>query len=121
MKLQRSLLMICGASALATPLAEAKVTKLEVLRLASPAFEGQTFGAVGTYDKIVARVTIDLDPADPHNAGIVDVGLAPKDAQGLVEATGDVEILRPTDSAKANRRLFYEVLNRGRKLGLVLF
>ena len=33
----------------------------------------------------------------------------------------DVEILRPTVAANGNRRLFYEVLNRGSKLGFALF
>ena len=33
----------------------------------------------------------------------------------------DVEILRPTVAANGNRRLFYEVVNRGNKLGLALF
>jgi hypothetical protein len=108
MKSQRPLILFCTTLALpvlAASLADAKVAKLKVLRVESPAFEGQTFGAVGTYDKIVARVTIAVDPADPHNAGIVDIALAPKDAQGLIEASGEVEILRPTDAAKANRRL----------------
>ena len=33
----------------------------------------------------------------------------------------DVEILYPTIAANGNRRLFYEVVNRGNKLGLALF
>ena len=112
----------CAAAALCLGAGEAaaKVSRLEILRIESPAFEGRSFGAVGTYDKIVGRVTIAVDPADPHNAGIVDLALAPKNAQGLIEAVGEVEILHLTDAAKANRRLFYEVLNRGRKLSLQL-
>ena len=46
--------------------------------------------------------------------------MAPHNAEGLVEAVSDVEIPCPSDPSKANRRLLYEVLNRGRKLGLVL-
>src|SRR6185437_15146268 len=38
-----------------------------------------------------------------------------------VEAVSEIEILRPSDTAKANRRLLYEVLNRRRKLSLTLF
>ncbi|MGZ5895811.1 MAG: hypothetical protein ACXWJ6_06115, partial [Xanthobacteraceae bacterium] len=45
---------------LATP-AAAKVVKFEVVRVDSPAFEGRTFGTVGTYDRIIARVTIAVD------------------------------------------------------------
>ena len=52
----------------------------------SPAFEGRSFGAVGTYDRIVARATIAVSPDDPHNTVIVDIDRAPRNAQGLVEA-----------------------------------
>ena len=100
---------------------DAKLIKFEVLRTESPAFEGRTFPPVGTYDRIIARATIAVLPDDPHNSVIVDVGRAPRNAHGLVEAVSDIEILRPTIATDANRRLFYEVVNRGNKLGLALF
>ena len=100
---------------------DAKLIKFEVLRTKSPAFEGRTFPPVGTYDRIIARATIALPPDDPHNSVIVDIDHAPRNAQGLVEAVSDVEILHPTLATNANRRLFYEVVNRGNKLGLALF
>ena len=56
-----------------------------------------------------------MSPGDPHNTVIVDIDNAPRNAQGLVEAVSDVEILRPTIAANGNRRLFYDVLNRGNK------
>jgi Alpha/beta hydrolase domain len=99
----------------------AKVVKFEIERVESPAFEGRTFGSVGTYDRIVAHATIAVSPDDPHNTIIVDLDRATRNAQGLVEAVADVEILRPTVAANGNRGLFYEVLNRGGKLGLALF
>jgi len=101
--------------------AAAKVLKFEIVKVESPAFEGRTFGTVGTYDRIIARATIGVAPADPHNTVIVDVDRAPRNAQGLVTGTAEVEILRPTNAANGNRRLFYEVLNRGNKLGFLLF
>src|SRR5580693_3746166 len=91
----------------------AKVIKFEIVRTESPAFEGRSFGAVGTYDRIVARATIAVAPDDPHNNVIVDLDRAPRNAQGLVEAVTDVEILRPSNAANGNRRLFYEAINRG--------
>jgi len=100
---------------------DAKLIKFEVLRTESPAFEGRTFPPVGTYDRIIARATIAVPPDDPHNSVIVDIDHAPRNAHGLVEAVSDVEILRPTIATNANRRLFYEVVNRGNKLGLALF
>src|SRR5215510_5563348 len=98
--------------------AAAKVVKLEVVRVESPALEGRSFGSVGTYDRIIARTTIAVSPSDPRNAVIVDIERAPRNAQGLVEATADVEILRPTLAQNGNRRLFYDVLNRGSKPAL---
>jgi hypothetical protein len=103
------------------PDAIAKVVGFEVVKIESPAFGGRSFGGVGSYDRILARATIAVDPLDRHNATIVDIGLAPRNAQGLVEATSEVEILRPTDQAKGSDKLLFEVLNRGRKPGLALF
>jgi hypothetical protein len=101
--------------------ASAKVVKFEIVRTESPAFEGRSFGGVGTYDRIIARATIAVAPTDPRNSIVVDVDKAPRNAQGQVEAVTDVEILRPTNAANGNRRLFYEALNRGGKLGFALF
>ena len=74
--------------------ATAKVVKFEIVRI-EPAFEGRSFGTVGTYERIIARATVALSPSDPHNTIIVDLDRAPRNAQGLVEATADVVILQP--------------------------
>src|SRR5262245_31340753 len=111
---------ITGLSALVGPSA-AKVVKFEILRTESPAFEGRTFGSVGTYDRIVARATIAVAPGAAGNSVIVDIDRAPRNAQGLVEATTDVEILRPSVAANGNRTLIYDVVNRGRKVLLGYF
>ena len=47
--------VVAGAAGLAQPLA-AKVVKFEVVRIESPAFEGRSFGAVGTYDRFPPEV-----------------------------------------------------------------
>ncbi len=118
--LLKSIILITGIIGLVSP-AAAKVVKFEIVRVDSPAFEGRSFGAVGTYDRIVARATIAVKPDDINNSIIADLDRAPRNAQGLVEAVTDVEILRPTVAANGNRRLFYDVLNRGGKPGLALF
>src|ERR1700742_1488272 len=119
-QLRRAIAPIAATIVFASPCA-AKVVKFEILKVESPAFEGRTFSAVGTYDRILARATIAVMPDDIHNNMIVDIDRAPRNAQGQVEATTDVEILRPTVAANGNRTLFYEVLNRGSKLGFALF
>jgi hypothetical protein len=115
-----AIVLTAGITGLAQPSA-AKVVKFEIVRVESPAFEGRSFGTIGTYDRIIARATIAVSPDDPHNTVIVDLDRAPRNAQGSVNAVTDVEILRPTVAANGNRRLFYEVLNRGGKLGFALF
>ncbi len=101
--------------------AEAEVVRFEVLEVESPTFEGREFGSVGPYEKIVARAFLEVDPTDPHNAGIVDLKQAPRNAAKRVEFVADVVILKPIDLAQGNGRIFYEVVNRGRKrsLGLI--
>ena len=100
--------------------AEAEVVRFEVLKVESPTFEGREFGSVGRYEKIVARAFLEVDPTDQHNAGIVDLKLAPRNAAERVEFVADIVILKPIDLAKGNGRIFYEVVNRGRKISLSL-
>ena len=97
----------------AAPAALARVTEFTVQSRQAPALEGRVFGNAGVAEKIIGTATIDLDPADAHNAGITDIGLAPRNALGKVEARADVVILRP---AKPNGTLIVEAPNRGRKL-----
>jgi Alpha/beta hydrolase domain len=100
--------------------AHAQVIRFEVLQSA-PAFEGRSFGSVGPYVKVTARATIAVDPADPRNAVIADIDRAPRNAQGRVEATADVVLLRPADARRANGTLLVDVPNRGTKLAPQLF
>jgi hypothetical protein len=100
--------------------AVARVVKFEIIRI-EPAFEGRVFGTVGSYERVVARATVALSPSDPHNTIIVDLDRAPRNAQGLVEATADIEILRPANAANGNRRLLYDVVNRGTQRALVYY
>jgi hypothetical protein len=109
------------ALACAFPVAlQAQVVKFDVLERV-PAFAGRSFGEVGPYERITARATIALDPADDRNAVIADIALAPRNADGRVEATADVVILRPADPSHGNGTLLLEVPNRGRKLAPQLF
>ena len=108
--------LLCG---LAGVEAKAELVRFEILLVESPIFEGVSFGDVGPYEKIVARAVLHVDPADPHNAGIVDLDLAPTNAAGRVEFAADVVILKPID--RGSNRMLYGVVNRGRKrmLGLL--
>ena len=108
--------MLAGAMLGLSVPAAAEVVAFELLGPPAPAFEGREFGAAGRYERIAARATIALDPANPRNAVIADIAEAPRDAAGRVRATADVVILRPADPARGNGTLLLEAPNRGREL-----
>jgi len=83
--------------------------------------DDMTFGDVGSYEAIEGSVAFAIDPNDPANADIVDLKLAPRNADGLVEYSTDLYILRPTDLNRGNGRLIYDVNNRGNKRILQFF
>src|SRR5258708_15552997 len=102
-----AIILIAGILGLARPTA-AKVVKFEIVRVESPAFEGRSFGTVGTYDRIIARATIGVTPDDPRNAGIVDLDRAPRNSQGLVTAVAGAGNLRPSPAAQRHPRPFFQ-------------
>ena len=93
--------------------ANARITRIQITRIESPTFEGASFGTVGQYEKLVGRAFGEADPTDPGDALITDIGLAPRNASGMVAYSTDVYILRPIDRSKGNHRLFFEINNRG--------
>lgn len=105
---------------MALSVAEARVTGLEILEEQNPTFDGQSFGAVGTYRRISAVAHFAVDPDDPANAVIVDLDKAPRNADGEVEFSSQLVILQPSDPQRSNHRLFYEISNRGRNLSFPL-
>ena len=88
------------------------IRKITLTRRA-PAYGGRSFGATGPYDLFDGIVEGALHPAHPAPAGIVDLDLAPRDANGQVRYRCDVVILRPADPDRGNGWLLYDVVNRG--------
>jgi hypothetical protein len=91
-------------------------------------FAGASFGAVtsvelvdrtdypgGPFEHIVAKVHFAIDPKLPANRIIADIDLAPRNEQGLVEFSADLDVLKPRDSAKGNGTALFEISNRGGK------
>lgn len=79
------------------------------------------FGNAGPYERLVGEVSFALDPEATSNRNIVDLGLASRNAEGLVEFTADLDILKPVDLSRGNQRLLYDVNNRGSKTALRAF
>ena len=82
----------------------------------APFANGTDFGDVGPYEKIVGRVDFAVKPDSPAFSSVVDIQHAPRNEDGLVEYSTDFFMLKPVNMAKGNRRLVYDVNNRGTKL-----
>jgi Alpha/beta hydrolase domain len=75
----------------------------------------------GGYERIVAKVHYAVDSRLGPNRYIADIDLAPRDADGKVEFSADLYILRPRDASKRNGTLLVEIPNRGGKGLLGMF
>ena len=86
---------------------------IDPARSESPTFGGLSFGSVGQYEKLRGTASGELDPADPLNAVITDLQLAPVNDQGMVEYSMDIFILKPIILSNGNHRLLFDFNNRG--------
>ncbi|MCJ2080306.1 alpha/beta hydrolase domain-containing protein [Methylobacterium sp. J-090] len=113
MLIGRAIAVTLGCALCIAP-AQARIVGIDIATV-EPFADGVEFGAAGAYERLVGSARGELDPADPANAGIVDLALAPRNARGMVEYKTDLFILRPQDPARGSGTLLFEVLNRGRK------
>ena len=95
----------------AAPLS-AQVIRLEISSR-EPMNTGQPAGAAGPFELIRGRIHGEVDPKDPHNAIIQDLGMAPRNPRGNVEYVATFALAKPVDLAKASHVLVYQVVNRG--------
>ncbi len=110
----RYILALCGWTfLLGASFAAAEVVRVDIAKR-QDVLGGRTYGVVGAYEWLEGRAHFALDPNNPLNDNIVDLKLAPRNAQGLVEFSADVSILRPKVAANANGVVIFDVVNRGR-------
>jgi hypothetical protein len=112
----RSALVAIVAATLVVSMTDvsARVTQIVIDRVES-VFDGESFGEAGPYEKVVGRAFGEVNPNDPRNSIIVNLDKAPRNADGMVEYEVDIYFLKPVDLSKGNRRIYYNVLNRGNK------
>src|SRR5262249_25127006 len=79
------------------------------------------FGNAGPYEKLTGIVEFALDPSHTANAAIVDLGRAPRDANGRVTASANFMVLRPKAMRREQATALLEVSNRGGKAALPYF
>ena len=83
--------------------------------------DGKQFGNVGTYDLLRGSVHFTLDPSLEQNVRVVDLQYAKPDDDGLVRFYADLVILTPTNPARSNGAVLYDVNNRGNMRTLDFF
>ncbi len=88
----------------AASVAHANVVRLEITKVepAGPAHE-----------RISGKAYGELDPADPKNAVITDIDVAPRNERGKVEYVATFSLVKPKDMSIASGVLVYTVVNRG--------
>lgn len=117
-RLRRPALAGVAAAALlaAAPGADARVTRIVIDTVTSPAFGGQTFGDAGQYETLAGRAFGELDPDDPLNAIIQDIDLAPRNASGNVEYMATFFLVKPIDMSRSSGLMWQDVPNRGGRI-----
>lgn len=110
--------VLSTAMALSATVCYAGITKvvIDTENSKKPTFGGYSWQGVGQYEKVVGTAYGEIDPKDPKNSIIVDLGLAPVNAKGHVEYSFNFYILKPVDLTRGNHKVMYEPPNRGRKL-----
>ena len=91
------------------------------IREREPFAGGAAFGDTGPYERIAGAVEFAVDPDDAAYSMVVDLDRARRNDDGLVEFSTDLVVLRPVDLERGNRRLLYDVNNRGNKRVLAFF
>ncbi|HTP34139.1 MAG TPA: hypothetical protein VMJ75_18300, partial [Candidatus Acidoferrales bacterium] len=73
------------------------------------------------YERIIGRAWFAVDPALAANRTVVDLDQAPRNAEGRVEFSGDLYMMRPKLPEGSNGTVLFEVSNRGGRGMLNLF
>jgi len=114
--MKATLLLLGAVILLLVPrVAQARITRFVVTTVESPTFGGYSWPGVGRYEKMAGKAYAEVNPIDPKNAGIVDIQLAPRNANGNVEYSFDFYILKPIHLSRGAHRVMYEPPNRGNK------
>ena len=81
----------------------------------TPFAGGASFGNTGPYERVTGKALLAIDPAEKDLPFICDLDLAPRNADGLVEFQTVLDIVKPADLTRGNRRLLLDFSNRGNR------
>jgi hypothetical protein len=114
-RLFASALAVALVGLVAAPGSSARVVQL-VVEQRSSYLGGASWGNAGPYEMLRGTAFLVADSRNPHDAVIVDLENAPRNAAGLVEFSTPFLILKPVDMQRSNHKIFYAVNNRGNNL-----
>ncbi len=83
--------------------------------------DGKEFGNTGQYKEIIGLANFKLNPELDLNKKITDIDNLPRNSEGLVEFSADIHMMLPVDMNKSNKKIIYDVNNRGNKVMLSQF
>jgi hypothetical protein len=109
-----TLFAIAGSTAvtlLTAQIADARVTRF-IVEERVPFAPGTEWGSAGAYERLKGNAYMEVDPADPLNAVIVNLDRAPRNARGRVEFSSPFFILKPVDMRRGNQKMWYGINNR---------
>jgi Alpha/beta hydrolase domain len=81
----------------------------------TPFAGGVSFGDTGPYERLLGMAFFAIDPDEKDLPFVVDLDLAPRNAEGLVEFKAVLDIVKPVDLNRGNRRLLCDFSNRGNR------
>ncbi len=123
-KISRSVFARVSAAILASLLlngtaSNARVIKIVIESSVDPEPSLVTSGAAGSFKRMSGRAYGELDPANPLNAIIQDISLAPRNAAGKVEYVATFQLVLPSDPGKMSGLMWHDVPNRGGRVTIV--
>ncbi|HYZ90169.1 MAG TPA: alpha/beta hydrolase domain-containing protein [Myxococcales bacterium] len=113
--------LLASAAALLTfaPQAQAKVTRIVIDQVIEGPTQPPPPGTpvvLSNYETVTGRAFGELDPNDPHNVLITDIGRAPLNSNGKVEYVATFYIVKPKDMSNASGLMWHDVPNRGGRI-----
>ena len=79
----------------------------------APFAGGASFGNTGPYERLLGTASFAIDPNDKDLPFICDLEFAPRNPEGLVEFKTILDIVKPVDLSRGNRKLLFDFSNRG--------
>src|SRR5262245_50990003 len=86
-----------------------------VIQRREPFANGHEFPVTGAYEKLVGKISGEVDPKNRLNRIIVNLNKAKRNKRGRVKYSSNFCILKPVDMARGNGKIFFDAPNRGSK------